>query len=271
MTLFDRFVRHGIYLRGWGPRTAKLYKSVFKTFPAETLSKSSLEDWLITRRERGGSPAYCNIGIRALNACCVWAHEEGLIPTRLKLKQLKHHPKPIRPFSEAEIRLLMAHKPRRQTYLRTWLLTILLLDSGLRVTEALQLKKADIDFDHLLLRVMGKGNKERLVPFSPILRKHLFRYTERLIHPLVFSTRTGHEMTYNNVRRNFRLMWRTLGVSGKHVRFHICRHTFAMNYIRANGNLYSLSKILGHSSVAVTEVYLRGLGIADMQHHSPLS
>jgi hypothetical protein len=61
-TLFERFIRHGVYLRGWGPRTTKLYRSVFKTLASDTLTKSALEDWLIALRERGASPAYCNIG-----------------------------------------------------------------------------------------------------------------------------------------------------------------------------------------------------------------
>ena len=270
IALFEKFIRHGVYLRAWGPRTTKLYRSIFKTFASDTLSKSTLEEWLVTLRERGASAAYCNIGIRCLNACCAWAHEEQLLPTRLKLKQLKHHPKPIQPFSEAEIRLLMANKPRRITYQRTWLLAVLLLDTGLRVDEALRLKQSDINFDDLLLSVRGKGDKPRLVPFSRELRKHLFRYCERLTHDTVFGTRTGNQMTYNNMRRGFKAMFKQLGMAGPHVRFHVCRHTFAVSYIKNNGNLYALSRILGHSSVAVTEIYLRGLGVADMPHHSPL-
>ena len=135
---------------------------------------------MISLKEQGASAAYCNIGIRALNAFFSWAKEERIVTDKIRLKLLKHHPKPVTPFSEPEIKLVMANKPKRMTYQRTWLLAILLLDTGLRVDEALRLKKQDIDLDNLLLTVRGKGDKPRLVPFSFELRKHLFSYVERM-------------------------------------------------------------------------------------------
>jgi integrase len=70
----------------------------------------------------------------------------------------------------------MTYKPQSLRQARTQLAVLLILDTGLRISEALHLREADIDFDNLVLKVFGKGQKERLVPFSPELRRRIFRY-----------------------------------------------------------------------------------------------
>src|SRR5882724_262216 len=74
----------------------------------------------------------------------------------------------------------------------------LLLDTGLRISEALGLRKMDLDFDKLVLRVYGKGSKERLVPTSLELRRMLFRWHQRQSADLVFGTRNGTKPTVRN-------------------------------------------------------------------------
>jgi integrase/recombinase XerD len=86
--------------------------------------------------------------------------------------KLKQTEKVIATYSEADIRKII--QARRDG--RVQVLVLLLLDVGLRIDEALSIRVRDIDFDNLLIKVRGKGDKERIVPFSFDLRKHLFRH-----------------------------------------------------------------------------------------------
>jgi integrase/recombinase XerD len=116
---------------------------------------------------------------------------------------------------------------------RVHLPVLFILDVGLRISETLNLRHADIDYDNLILKVFGKGQKERLVPFSPELRKRLYRFEQ-------FKTRKGirSELVFVGSRRSrwekrnsttsLYLLQRKLGLStfGRHR----LRHTFATNY-----------------------------------------
>ena len=76
------------------------------------------------------------------------------------------------------MRALIGYKPKTFRQTRVHLAALLILDTGLRISEALHLRDEDIDFDNLMLKVFGKGQKERLVPFSPDLRRRIYRYQQ---------------------------------------------------------------------------------------------
>lgn len=267
--MFQKFVQHGLYLRGWSPKTAAIYERAFSSYqkvhPTGEISKSNLETWVMWMKEKGHTPAGANIFIRCLTAYCHWLHEEGHVPELLKLKQLRAHPKPVTILTPADIKLLMHSKKRS----RAWVLCMLLADTGVRVDEALSLRPQDVDFDNLLITVKGKGSKIRRIPFSVEMRKHLFRYVSKVSRPYVFGTSTGTKMSYRNARRGVSQVFRDAGVQ-KHVFCHLLRHTFASNFMRAGGNIYTLCRLLGHASVTTTERYLRGLQTTELQHLSPL-
>jgi len=91
----------------------------------------------------------------------------------LRIRLLPNPPKPLATFSDADIRQLLVFRPKRRTQLRTWTLLLTLLDTGLRIGDVLGLERANLDVENFVLRVVGKGNKERLVPISVECRKHL--------------------------------------------------------------------------------------------------
>jgi site-specific recombinase XerD len=280
--LFEQFIQSGLYLRGWSVKTPIVYRRAFTSFQqslesasdvsetdATFLSKAQLEAWVVLRRQAGMSAAGINIYIRAMNSFCSWLKENGHVKEQIKLKQLKSPSKPITIFSRHELDLLLSNKPKRQTYLRTWLLTVLMLDTGCRIDEVLNLRKTDIDFDNLLITVLGKGQKTRRIPFSYEMRKHFWKYSQK-IDGYLFGTRTGTRITYRNAYRGMKLMFGALGIHGAHVHPHTTRHTFACNYVKQTGNIFALSRLLGHSSVSTTQVYLRGLQVEELKHHSPI-
>lgn len=295
--LFSEFLRHGLYLRNWSKRTVHTYQQGFTSFqaavaerPASTLdgdvtgllqnsddglvlSKARLEAWVIWMRERGLTPGGVNMYLRTMNSFCSWLHAEGHVQTRLRVKLLPNPSKPLRGLSDAELRVLAGHKAQGRYEVRAWVLTLCLIDTGIRIDEALGLEFKNVDFDNLNLKVLGKGNKERIVPFSLEFRKHLFRYTSRNPGRYVFAARSGQRLMYRNAYRDIKALFSRLDIDGEHVHPHAFRHFFAVNYLRKGGDLYRLSRILGHTSTQTTTLYLRSMTAEQVAegHQSPLT
>jgi integrase len=140
-------------------------------------------------RERGLSPGGINVRLRSINSFLTWLREEGHISERLRMKLLKNPPKPIQTLTDQDVKRLVTYRPTGRIETRTWTLALVLLDCGLRISEALGLERDDVDLDGLVLRVTGKGSKVRLVPISNELRKHLFRYLDKTSGRYVFHNR----------------------------------------------------------------------------------
>ena len=297
--LFEQYIKAGIYLKGWRPKTAVIYRRAFTSFqqslhgaqdagvePATVincspvpLTKAQLEAWIVSRRQAGMSPAGVNIYIRAMNALCAWLKAEGHVSEQIILQQIRIPERQLLIFSEREIRALLTFKPKRFMELRIWTLINLLVDTGLRIDEALSIETEKLDLDNLLITVIGKGNRERKVPISLELRKVLFRYQQmkqkrELPVRYLFCTKSGLRLRYRNVYRDIKTFSMKLGIAGDYVRPHCFRHFFAVHYIKSGGSIVHLSRILGHSSITTTQLYLRSMGTehlgAEHSQHSAL-
>jgi site-specific recombinase XerD len=269
-SLFEQFIKERKYLKGISPRTEFSYnnarRALFRHYgcDVEVLSKSTLNDWVVRMREAGLSPGACNVYIRTVNAFLKWAHLEHNQPL-IRLEKVKEAQKIIAAFSPEHVSRILRWKPSERNGPRLKALILTALDSGLRVHELLALRRSSVDLDNLVLRVKGKGNKERLVPISLELRKVIFRHLSTHPHELLFCTRDGGPVGQRNLLRDFKAACHELGITGVRASFHTLRHTFAVSYLRAGGNLFYLSKILGHSSVTTTQKYLQSVGVDDLK------
>jgi site-specific recombinase XerD len=220
---------------------------------------------------RGNKAVSINTYLRCLKAFLKWAYEEGVIREPVKLSWLKEEQKVLATLSEAHVRALLGWKPANAAGTRLHCLICLLLDTGLRISEAISLTKEDVDFENLVLKVRGKGMKHRLVPFSRELRRLLWRHVQRTDH-LIYATRNKTRLSSRDVLRDMKKIGGQLGIIGVRLSPHTLRHTFAVSYLRAGGNLFYLSRILGHSSIETTQRYLQSLGVQDIQAvHDKLS
>jgi integrase/recombinase XerD len=273
-SLPEQFLTAGHYLRGWSPSTSAIYRRALIAFGSTPLNKPALAAWVLALREHGHSIGGVNVLTRAISSYLSWLHEEGHTREHLRIRQIPNPPRAIKVFSDAEVRRLVAHRPKRKATLRTWTLMILLLDTGLRISEALGLERRHIDLDGRILHVLGKGHRERLVPISTECRKHLYRLVARGGNPtdLVFATRSDMRLRYRNTYRDVKVLCAAIGITGRHVHPHAFRHCFATNYIRRGGDIYRLSRILGHSAIGTTTLYLRSMGVEHLQEgHEQLS
>lgn len=138
---------------------------------------------------------------------------------------------------------------------------ITLLDTGLRLSEVAGLRMADAHIDEGYLKVMGKGAKERIVPIGSVAQKILLRYiyhfrSARLAaeDDRVFLTLEGRAMSDDAVQLMIRRLAQKSGVRRLHA--HLCRHTFATNYLVNGGDVFTLQQILGHTTLEMVKRYV---------------
>lgn len=141
----------------------------------------------------------------------------------------------------------------------------ILYGAGLRVSELVGLPIAAVDLRGLLLRVVGKGRKERVVPMGEVAANALAIYFEkarpkllghRVDHDhVVFLTRRGRQMTRQNFFTRIRQHAVRAGISRDRVSPHVLRHAFATDLLEGGADLRAIQSMLGHADLSTTEVY----------------
>jgi site-specific recombinase XerD len=264
--VIERFIQERKYLGNVSVKTLMWYKDSFRAFEGAFETEEQIKQRIVEIRQRGVRAVSVNTYLRCIRAYWEWQGKQWTIP------RLKEEQKILTVFNAEQIARIVKCKPEGQNEVRVWTMAMTAMDSGLRIQELIYLTRADVDFENLVMKVRGKGNKQRLVPMSIELRKHLFRFLSRHRHSSVFATKTGVPIMVRNAQRDFKVLCERLGIAGVRTSFHTLRHTFAVNYLKAGGNLYYLQRILGHSSITTTEKYLRSLGIEDLKKvHDGLS
>lgn len=259
MDKFAEFLQEKQYLTGVSKNTLDYlgycWKAWTRTVGDSEPSRSTLDAFVIGIRQSGLSVGATNAYIRGLNSYFSWLFENGHTTEHFKLKALKAEQKVMKTFSDSDIRTIVAWRPRTFAEMRLHTLLCLLIDTGIRIDEALTLGKEEVDFDNLLIKVHGKGNKERIVPISFELRKILWKFLNRHNYRFVFCTRHGGKLSYDNTRRDFQKLLKRLGIDGIDGSFHAFRRKFARSYVKNGGNLFYLMKALGHTTLAMSKRY----------------
>ena len=277
--LFKQFVTERKYLKNVTPKTEDWYWQSWKSFghlalssPDKLPGKAEWAKAISALRDRGVSAVSVNTWARAINAFLNWAHEEQHLPKLERIPRLKEDRNLLATLTTEQLRHLLSFRPKTFREHRLFAMLCLMLDTGIRADEALSLNRGAIDLENLLVTITGKGRKQRKVPITLELRKVVFRWLSKHSHSLVFPTRDGAKQIQRNALRDFKMLGKRLGLTGVRVSFHTLRHTFAVSYLRRGGNLFYLSRILGHSDISTTQVYLRSTGIEDLQNaHTGMS
>ncbi|HEX8177264.1 MAG TPA: tyrosine-type recombinase/integrase [Pyrinomonadaceae bacterium] len=259
--LFEQFCKEREYVKNSSRHTILFYKASYKKFKESLgddidLNKDHLNRFVLNMREKGVKPETCNVYIRGMNSFLGWLFENEFISERLKVKQLKTEQKIMKTFSDQQLKAIVSFKPKTFTEARLHALLCLVMDTGVRISEALDLKREKVDFDNLLLIVHGKGNKERPVPMSLELRKILWKFSQKHKFDLMFPNRDGRRLLYDNTRRDFRSLCEKLKIEGFDGSFHAFRRKFARSYVKNGGNLFYLMKALGHTTLTMSKKYV---------------
>ena len=277
--LHQLFTKERRYLKNVSVHTLDWYKYSFKAFEPYVATagdpkelRAALKTAVMAFVESKRKPITINGYVRALNAFLRWASEEGHISELIRLDFLHQDDRLIETLSKEQMKRLLSWRPKTFAEHRLQVLVYLLLDTGLRISEALSIRREELDLDNMLVTVRGKGGKFRALPFSFEMRKALFRWTQRHSFPLVFPTIQGCMVNQRNLLRDLKWLQNQVGITGVRFSPHTFRHTFAVAYLRRGGNVFYLQKMLGHSTLEMTNRYVRSLGTEDLQAvHNGLS
>jgi integrase/recombinase XerD len=216
------------------------------------------------------SPISVNTYLRGFKAYVFWLHAEGHLKENWKIQFLKCEQKVLATLSANHVSALLGYKPTGVNLARAHIAALVILDSGIRASELLGLTLQDVDLDAFAMKVHGKGGKQRVIPFSIELRKLLWRHLnhrggQRQNTQLLVGTKNYTKVSVRNLERDFKILGKQLGITGVRFSPHTLRHTMAANWLRRGGDLFMLSRVLGHSSISTTAKYLRSIGVADIQ------
>ncbi|MFC1902941.1 tyrosine-type recombinase/integrase [Chloroflexota bacterium] len=201
--------------------------------------------------------------VRTLRAFFNWLVVEGLAQNNpaKDLKPPKVSRKVVSTLSDEEIGAILNTFSISPSDARNQTLFMILLDTGLRIGELVNLKMDDVHMDEGYLKVMGKGKKERIVPIGNnaqrALQRYLFRFRPKPINPVinnVFLSQSSKPLTENSMKLMFTRLAKRSGVCRLHA--HLCRHTFATRFLINGGDVFSLQQILGHSTLEMVRHYV---------------
>jgi integrase/recombinase XerD len=253
------------------PRTVDAYRRDLTAIagwlghPLGRATADELERYLAELRAQGLAPA--TIARRAAALRAFFRHQtllgaRGDNPAaELELpRRIRRLPRTLSP-AEAE-RLVEAAAGTQPRDLRDRALAELLYGAGLRVSEAVSLECGGVDLERRLVRCVGKGGKERVVPIgrqaAEALRRYLARgrpFLDRRHRPELFLNAKGGPLTRAGAFLILRRLAARAGLEPERIHPHLLRHSFATHLLEGGADLRSVQEMLGHADLATTELY----------------
>ena len=252
---------------GLAEKTLQSYQSQFQAVARHMdvkmdiamLQKADLDAMIISMRDASLSPNSINSYTRTLKSFFSWCNEQGI--TRLNIPLYKAEETVKETYSDAELAALLK-KPdiRKATFAeyRDWVIINFLLNCGSRAAtvRAIQIRDVDLDGGMVFYR-HTKNRKAQVIPLCSamvaILREYL-RHRGGEAADYLFCTETGSQLTENGLRQSIARYNTRRGVQKTSI--HLFRHTFARKYlIDCGGDAFTLQKLLGHSTLAMTKHY----------------
>lgn len=226
---------------------------------------SQIRSWIVFLVDEGLSSISINRKMASLKAFYKFLLKTKQIEVSplLKHKSLKVSRVLQIPFSEKEVVQVLDQVQCNEGFesVRNKAIVDLLYSTGMRRAELIGLKVVDVDFSNNVLKVLGKRSKERIVPMLPVVKEGLLAYGQErslLIDVLdsnyFFLTKKGLKLNNSLVYRLINSYFSTASEKVKKSP-HVLRHTFATHLLNNGADLNSVKELLGHSSLASTQVY----------------
>lgn len=238
-----------------------------KQLSVQQISVSDLRHYLSLRVEKQHlGAATIQRQLSAIRQFMQWVNEQGLKQnTQFKDFSIKRQPRALPGMLSAETvkQLLEQAQPENQTDLWLWqrdkAMLELLYSSGLRLHELVQLQINDIHWTQQLVRILGKGNKTRIVPFGEKAKLALeqwlpLRMQKQPQHQFLFVSLRGNQISDRQVQNRIKVQAQRAGLSAD-IHPHLLRHCFASHLLSASGDLRAVQEMLGHSNLGTTQIY----------------
>lgn len=274
----SHFLTYMTAQRAASPRTVEVYRLAlrdaahhlqahFAPIAWDQVQQQQVRHWVASMMERSYAPRTVARSLSALRSFYRYLLREERVtvdPARLvrNPKQPKRLPTFVR---ESEMDRLFEHYPFSNDYLghRNRTILLFLYHTGMRSAELLALSPSDLDLAAAQLRVTGKGNKQRILPFGPELGEALHLYLQQrssflaeksLQSEALFLTPRGARLTYAPLRLMVREVLSAVTTQSKKSP-HVLRHSFATAMLANGAQLEAIQQLLGHESVSTTAIY----------------
>ncbi len=273
--LGQQYESYGNYFRGFSPHTIRRYQNCLDLFQRETgvieveqVTPEMIRTWFFKGRTiRGWSATTFLTYYRTLLTFFKWCIRERHItknPVADLERPRKEKKLPRRLTKQEALRLLevVYNYPYRHPYLRfrNHALFATFIFAGLRRQEAVNLKLTDVDLENRSIFVrQGKGSKDRIIPMNETLREILMRYLQerRRLGKTCPEFFASYPQNRGFAKEGIILLVQNIRAASN-IRFtaHMLRHTFATLMIEGGCDIYSLSKMMGHTDISTTTIYL---------------
>ena len=267
--LFKNFQEYLSFEKKFSHNTITAYiKDVkdFQNFLNENQTKISSEinysfirQWIVNLSENKYSKISINRKIASLKSYFNFLVNIGKIQSSpLKAhKNLKGSSKIVIPFSEEEIKKLFDNFETSKINDRDKLIIEIFYSTGMRRDELINIKIKHIFFDNAMMKIVGKRNKERMIPILPKLSKNMMNYINKndpniYLFENVKSKKISVSTIYRVINKYIRFVSTKVKVSP-----HVLRHTFATHMLNNGADINTIKEILGHSSLSSTQIYTK--------------
>ena len=273
--MIDQFLNYLRYERNRSPRTVQLYEENLRDFETyvqglddclslETVDTDVVRSWVEHLMDQGKKATTVNLGLSAVRTFYRYAllrHIVAKDPAHAVTGPKKAKPLPqfVR---ESEMDELLDEQHWTDEYNNVRARTIILMfyETGIRLAELVGLDDADVDMATMQLKVTGKRNKQRIVPFgeelAAALRDYVARRDRELVRqsPALFLDRKGERISRSAVQHIVKTHLTGFTTLKKRSP-HVLRHSFATAMLNNGAGLESVKKLLGHESLETTEIY----------------
>lgn len=291
--IIDRYISYMTAELGLSPRTVQAYASDLKQWQSFATSggkhdfapydtqTADLRQWAAHLHRQGVGARSIKRKMAAVSGFFNWMIKTRLIDSNpVADVQLARAPKTLPvvvPYAQTEA--VLNDRPQADadfTELRDYLIVNLIYQTGLRASETASLIDAQIDTRAGTLRVIGKRNKERIVPFGKELADLIDEYRDKrdqcvpsLCTPCLLVGRKGQSVDYQTIRK---AVHKALDgrVSAPKRSPHVLRHSFATDMLNCGADLNSVKELLGHESLETTQIYTH-ISLSELKHNYELA
>ena len=266
-----------IEVRKFTPKTIRSYRNNLNLFlrfceeeagitEVEDLSLSVVRQFSIYMSSKGRKGSYINGLLKVAKAFIQYCYDEGYggFNTKKNFKWCKQDKAVVMAFQPSDVRRMMQScKGCDFLQIRDAAVLTTLFETGIRCWELCCIQKRDIHEDFIIIN--GKNHKQRVVPITPILRKALMKYDAaaenyfalKNTDDYYFLSNHGKQLTNSAVEHIVKHHGE--GIKGIRVSPHTCRHFYAQQHIKMGTDLYTISRLLGHENIQITQTYLNSL------------
>ncbi|NCO62298.1 MAG: tyrosine-type recombinase/integrase [Flavobacteriales bacterium] len=273
---FKSFIDYLLLEKNYSRLTVKAYQQDlenFKTFinaeyeteDIQNVNYPQIRQWIVSLVDKNISNRSINRKVSSLNTYYKYLLKVGDIKTNplVKHKALKTSKKVQIPFSETEISMVLDELHFEDDFegIRNKLIIELFYSTGIRRIELVDLKITSVDFNTKTLKVLGKRNKERIIPLIKPVLNTLIKYIKKRSELTNIQDNHNLFLTKNGVKIYETLVYRIIieyfSIASSKVKKspHILRHSFATHLLNQGADLNAVKELLGHSSLAATQVY----------------